>query len=216
MKNLLFDLDGTLADPFLAFKNSMTYGFEKNSLPVPSDDLIRKSIGPPLQISLEKIFGLKPDIATQVMKDYRAHHADHCIGQYIFYPGAREALTTLKKSHRLFVATSKPHHFAIPILKNYDFETFFIAIHGSELDGVRSTKTDLLNYVLKTENLNPNETLMIGDREHDAIGAKNNNIKSVGVLWGFGSKEELQAHGTSYQAKDWPDLLQYILSESLY
>ena len=214
IKNLLFDLDGTLADPFLAFKNSMIHSFSKNSLPAPHDDLIRKSIGPPLQVSLEKIFGLKPELAVQVMKDYRAHHADHCVDQYEFYPGAKNTLDTLKKSHRLFVATSKPHHFAIPILKNYAFDSYFISIYGSELDGLRSTKTDLIQYILKTESLNPSETLMIGDREHDAIGAKNNQVKSLGVLWGFGSKEELLTSGTDYQAKDWPDLVQYILKES--
>ena len=209
--NLLFDLDGTLADPFLSFKNSLIFSFQKNSLPPPTDDNIRKSIGPPLPFSLEKIFNLDSFKAVQVMKDYRSHHADHCVAEYTFYSGARETLQLLKKTHRLFVATSKPHHFAIPILKNFSFDQFFLKIYGSELDGVRSTKTDLIKYILETEDLKASETLMIGDREHDAIGAKNNQVMSLGVLWGFGSKTELQAAGTSYQAKDWADLLQFIM-----
>lgn len=208
--NLLFDLDGTLADPFLAFKNSMTYSFEKNSLPPPTDAMIRKCIGPPLHISLEKIFGLSPFMAAQVMLDYRIHHSEHCVQQYVFYAGARETLTALQAKYKLFVATSKPHSFAIPILRNFGFDIFFKKIYGSELDGLRSQKTDLIQYILESENLNPMETLMIGDREHDAIGARNNQVTSIGVLWGFGSIEELKAAGTAYQAKDWPDLLSYI------
>ena len=211
MKNtLLFDLDGTLADPFLAFKNSMTYGFEKNSLLPPTDVMIRKCIGPPLHVSLEKIFGLDPKKSAQVMKDYRAHHSQHCVQEYVFYSGAREALIYLQDRFQLFVATSKPHSFAIPILQHFGFDSYFSKIYGSELDGVRSQKTDLIRYILQSENLDPFKTLMIGDREHDAIGAKNNQIQSVGVLWGFGSLEELKSAGTVYQATDWPDLLAYI------
>ncbi len=209
--NLLFDLDGTLADPFLAFKNSLIFSFQKNLLPPPSDEQIRKAIGPPLPVSLNKIFNLDSLQAVQVMKDYRSHHADHCVAEYTFYSGARETLQILTKTHRLFVATSKPHHFAIPILKHFSFDQFFLKIYGSELDGVRSTKTDLIKYILQTENLKASETLMIGDREHDAIGAKNNQVMSLGVLWGFGSIDELQAAGTSYQAIDWADLLQFII-----
>ena len=208
--NLLFDLDGTLADPFLAFKNSMTYGFEKNSLPPPTDAMIRKCIGPPLHVSLEKIFGLQPSIAAQVMIDYRTHHSEHCIKEYVFYSGARETLTALQERYNLFVATSKPHSFAIPILRYFGFDAFFKKIYGSELDGQRSQKTELIQYILACENLNPAETLMIGDREHDAIGARNNHVTSIGVLWGFGSLEELQAAGTTYQAKDWNDLFGFI------
>ncbi len=210
--NLLFDLDGTLADPFLAFKNSLNFGFNKNSLPSPTDEMIRKCIGPPLQVSLEKIFGLSPVLAKQVMADYRTHHAEHCVAEYVFYKGAHETLTTLKSSHRLFVATSKPHAFAIPILQHFGFSSFFSKIYGSELDGIRSSKTDLIKYILDSENLKAAETFMIGDREHDAIGANNNQVECIGVLWGFGSMAELQGAGTAYQANDWPDLLKYLLS----
>ncbi len=208
--NLLFDLDGTLADPFLAFKNSMTYGFEKNSLPAPTDAMIRKCIGPPLHISLEKIFGLNPSLGAQVMTDYRTHHSEHCIKEYVFYSGARETLTALQDHFKLFVATSKPHSFAIPILHNFGFDGFFKKIYGSELNGQRSQKTELIEYILESEKLKAAETIMIGDREHDAIGARNNGVTSIGVLWGFGSLEELQAAGTAYQAKTWTDLLGYI------
>ncbi len=208
--NLLFDLDGTLADPFLAFKNSMVYGFEKNSLPPPADAMIRKCIGPPLHISLEKIFGLNPTLAAQVMIDYRTHHSEHCVKEYQFYPGAREALTALQDHYNLFVATSKPHSFAIPILRYFGFDVFFKKIYGSELNGQRSQKTELIQYILNCEKLDPAKTLMIGDREHDAIGARNNQVTSIGVLWGFGSLEELKAAGTADQAKDWKDLLALI------
>jgi phosphoglycolate phosphatase len=210
--NLLFDLDGTLAEPFPAIKSSLLYAFKKSGLPAPDDATLRKCIGPPLQVSLVKILGASPEQALQLMADYREHHAKNCIADYAFYPGAREALESLKNNHRLFVATSKPHAFARPILKHFGFDSFFEGIYGSELDGVRSAKTELIRYVLETEQLLPEKTLMIGDREHDALGARQNAVKAFGVLWGYGSREELVAAGTTQQAKNWLELCEMIES----
>lgn len=110
--------------------------------------------------------------------------------------GVPEVLAVLAASgHRLFVATSKPHVYARAILKHFDLATHFEAIHGAELDGTRSHKADLIAHVLEVERLAPAHTLMIGDRHHDIDGARANSLESIGVLWGYGSQEELEGAG---------------------
>lgn len=209
--NLLFDLDGTLADPFKAIKGSLMHAFDKQSLPPPTDEQMRKCIGPPIQDSLIRILNLSQETADQVLKDFREHHSEHCFTDYEFYSGAFDTLARLKTKTRLFVATSKPHPFARPILERHGFAHFFEGIYGSELNGVRSSKTDLIKYLLESEDLKSEDSLMIGDREHDGIGAKNNHLNFLGVTWGYGSENELENAGSIAVANTWKELEDFIL-----
>jgi len=207
--NILFDLDGTLADPFWAIKSSLIYALNVNDLPIPEDAIIRKCIGPPLHQSLNKILGIGEKLIPKIMADYRLHHAKDGIDQYTFYPHVQDSLKKLASSgQRLFVATSKPWTFALVILERFQLDPYFVAIYGSELDGRRSDKGELIKYILEKEVLTAQSTWMIGDREYDILGAKKNHISSIGVLWGFGDKKELELAGANYICANFEELNQ--------
>lgn len=203
--NLLFDLDGTLFDPLRAIGNSLTYTFRRNHLPEPSLEKLRACIGPPLQESLVQILGATPEMAITLLKQYREHHAENMIADYAIYPGTRDILAQAHARHRVFLCTSKPHPYAAQIIRHYDLERFFVGIYGSELDGTRGTKPDLIHYLLAEEKLDRADTWMIGDRKHDILGAKANQLHSVGVLWGYGSREEFAAAGADQVVATWDE-----------
>ena len=156
-------------------------------------------IGPPLRASLKKLLGTD-DLAGKALSLYRERFADIGIFENEIYPGIEETLSVLAKSgrRRLFVATSKPSVYAERIIDHFRLKVYFERVFGSELDGRRSDKTDLLGYALQTMRVDPLQAIMIGDRSHDMIGARNNGMTAVGVLYGYGSKEELVAAGAHY------------------
>src|SRR5687767_1227138 len=117
------------------------------------------------------------------------------------------------KNRSLFVATSKPIPFAEKILRHFDLHAHFARIYGSELNGERSDKTELIAYVIRHERLDPRSTVMVGDREHDLIGARNNNIAAVGAAWGYGSEAELSAGGARHVIRSPLQLVDIVLSE---
>ncbi len=206
--NLLFDLDGTLADPFEAFSSSIHHAFAEHHLRCPDMKELQKCIGPPLHLSLKNILGKNSSPKLEaVLSSYRKHHADIGIFQYRFYPEASQCLENLNEHHQLFVATSKPTVFVLPLLRHFKKDHYFKNIYGSEISGVRSDKGELLQYLIHREDLNPKHTIMIGDREHDIIGAKKTKIHSIGVTWGYGSLSELNNAGADRVCTSWEDLL---------
>lgn len=206
--NILLDLDGTLADPFLAISSSLNYAFDHFKIPRPSTATIRKMIGPPLQVSLRDYMEIKDEkqIAA-VIEKYREHHVRDGLALYKLYPGVLEALQTLVQHHRLFTATSKPTVMADPILERTKAKPFFNTIYGAELNGTRSEKPELIRYILEQEQLDPADTVMIGDRKHDLIGAEKNQVVGYGVLWGFGDREELETYGAKKIFSTWNELV---------
>jgi phosphoglycolate phosphatase len=205
--NLLFDLDGTLADPFEAFCDSIFYAFDHHKLPRPEKLSLREYIGPPLHLSLPTMLkSSNEELAKSMLKAYRDHHAKTCVVTYRFYEGIEAALKELSRKHVLFVATSKPIVMTIPIMKHAGLDKYFKTLYGSELSGERAQKGDLIKYILSQEKLKPSETVMIGDRKYDIVGGKANSLKTVGVLWGFGPKEELQEAGADQICENPKDL----------
>lgn len=207
--NLLFDLDGTLADPWEAFAGSLDHAYAALGLAIPPRDRVRALIGPPLHAQLPELLGPeRATLAPEVLRIFREHHGREGIYRYRFYPGMLEALDQLGRAgHRLFVATSKPQVYAREIFRHLNQAALFDEIYGSELDGTRSKKGDLIAHILSTHALAPGETVMIGDRKHDAIGAQENGVRAVGVLWGYGDRAELEAAGASPLAENWPALV---------
>lgn len=204
--NYLFDLDGTLADPFGAFRESMHFAFQETRLPLPSDSQLRESIGPPLESSLRELLKVPSDKLSQVLEKYRAHHATHGLWKYEFYPDCVKVLTELHGKHRLYVATSKPREMALPLLQHFKLDHLFAAIHGSEWDGTRSKKAELIAFVIAQENLAVADTLLVGDRCFDGEGAAHNGIRFYGAGWGYGSREELIRAGAAEIFQNWKDL----------
>jgi phosphoglycolate phosphatase len=213
--NLLFDLDGTLANPLYAFADSINYAFKSFAWEPPTLATLRKMIGPPLQVSLPQILG--PDRASfsdEILRLYRQHHADTGIYSYEFYQGMEETLTLLQKQHQIFLATSKPLAAARSVLEHFKKTHFFVKMYGSEWDGTYGLKPDLIRMILKTSHLQPEQTLMIGDRSYDIDGARQNHLRSIGVTWGFGGRGELEAAGATWVCDTWAELITVVQQAS--
>ena len=195
--NLLFDLDGTLTDPFQGITESIVYALDKLGMHSPSTESLQWCIGPPLKNSFLKLLSSDDDtLAEKALAFYRERYSSVGIFENEVYRGIPEALEVLQNTgHKLYVATSKPSIFAERIVVHFDLKHHFKGIYGSELDGTRCDKTSLIFHILKTESISKSETIMIGDRKHDIIGAKNNGLHGFGVLWGYGTKEELVTSG---------------------
>ncbi len=197
--NILFDLDGTLTDPGVGIVSCIRYALEKLGRELPSDRALSRYIGPPLRESFGEILNTSDKGAIDhAVNVYRERYATIGLLENEVYPGIPEALARLsERGDRLFVATSKPEIYAERILEHFGLAGHFCGIWGCELDGARSDKGDLIAHMLMHEKLAPSETLMIGDRSHDAVGALANGLIPVGVLWGYGDEAEL----TSAQCK---------------
>ena len=196
MDAIYFDLDGTLTDPKPGITRSIQYALRKlDHHTIPTEDELTWCIGPPLRASFVKILGTE-DTADLAVSLYRERFSDIGLYENGVYDGIDDVLTTLGQSgRRLFVATSKAHVFADRIIDHFGLRHHFEHVFGSELDGTRVDKSHLLAYALKTASVDPSKTLMIGDRSHDMIGARNNGIRGIGVLYGYGSRDELVGAG---------------------
>jgi phosphoglycolate phosphatase len=196
MDAIFFDLDGTLTDPKPGITRSIRYALQRlGHHTVPGEDELTWCIGPPLRASFVRILGAEDD-ADRAVSLYRERFSDIGLYENAVYDGIAEVLKALGESgRRLFVATSKPHVFAERIVAHFGLRRHFEHVFGSELDGTRVDKSDLLAYALKTTAVDPAKTLMIGDRSHDMVGAKNNGMKGIGVLYGYGTPEELTGAG---------------------
>jgi len=199
MDAIFFDLDGTLTDPKPGITRSIQYALQKlDHHTIPTEDELTWCIGPPLRASFARILGGE-DFADRAVALYRERFSDIGLYENGVYDGVSEVLTTLSQSgQRLFVATSKPHVFAERIIAHFGLRPHFEDVFGSELDGRRVDKSDLLQYALKQAAVDPAKTLMIGDRSHDMVGAGNNGMTGIGVLYGYGSRQELIGAGALY------------------
>jgi phosphoglycolate phosphatase len=196
MDAIYFDLDGTLTDPKPGITRSIQYALQKLDHPtMPTEDDLTWCIGPPLRASFVRLLGAETS-ADLAVSYYRERFSDIGLYENGVYDGIGEVLTSLCASgHRLFVATSKPHVFAERIIDHFGLRDHFERVFGSELDGTRVDKSHLLEYALKQASVDPSKTLMIGDRSHDMVGAVNNGMKGIGVLYGYGSRDELLEAG---------------------
>jgi phosphoglycolate phosphatase len=196
--NVLFDLDGTLTDPRRGFIGCIRHALSAMGRRCPPEAELATLIGPPLQQTFTELLASDAaDVATAVDL-YRDRFSRIGMFENAVYPGIEEALQALRTTGAaLFVATSKPTLYAKRILEHFRLSAYFKAVHGSELDGLRAGKVELIAHVLAAERLPPALTHMVGDREHDMRGAVANGVRAVGALWGYGSRDELVAAGAS-------------------
>ena len=195
-KVILFDLDGTLTDSQLGVTKSVSYALSSLGFTPPDLSELKKFIGPPLQKSFPKFYNLNEDKTNFAISKYREYFEEYGINENELYPYVSEVLSNLKnKGYKIVLATSKPEVFARQILENFNINHYFDGIFGASLDGSLIDKSDIIKIALsKFSNYSKNDFLMIGDRQHDIIGANENKIDSIGALWGYGSKDELMAH----------------------
>lgn len=197
---ILFDLDGTLTDPGIGITNSVSYALKKFGITVESRTELYKFIGPPLRDSFQEFYGFSEEQTRRAIRYYREYFRDKGIFENIVYDGIREVLETLKNRNKFLVlATSKPREFAVRILEHFELLPYFDFISGAAMDESGSDKADVIQYALeKNDIVNLEQIIMVGDRKHDVIGAKKNRIVSVGVTYGYGTREELENAGADY------------------
>lgn len=192
--HVLFDLDGTLTDPKPGITKAVQYALAKAGIIEDNLDRLEPFIGPPLTDSFREFYGFPEDQAWKAVQDYREYFADKGIYENERYPGIPELLGMLKQRGAvLILATSKPLVFAETVLKHFELDGYFDAVVGSGLDGTMSDKSEIIQSIIGRYNPDKALTVMIGDRKHDIIGARNNGIDSIGVLYGYGSAEEMNA-----------------------
>ncbi|MGI9248477.1 MAG: HAD hydrolase-like protein [Woeseiaceae bacterium] len=191
--HIYFDLDGTLTDPYEGITKCILYALDELGFPHPSDEYLHGCIGPPLYDTFPEMVG--KDLALKAIDLYRERFDDVGWKENKPYDGILEALQIIcAAGHTLFVATSKPHVQAKRIVDHFGMGEHIETVYGCELDGTRSNKADLLEFAI-AENPGSVPRTMVGDRKHDLIGAVANDMRPIGVSYGYGSLEELNAAG---------------------
>lgn len=197
---IFFDLDGTLTDPGIGITNSVAYALKKWNIEVADRSELYKFVGPPLEDSFKKYYNFSEEDAKKAVEYYREYFKVTGIYENTIYDGTEKLLKDLKESGRKVVlATSKPQAFAEIILKHFNIDQYFDHVAGATMDGSRSKKTDVILYALGLCGMEDlSQVVMVGDREHDIIGANNAGLDSIGVLCGYGDREELEGAGATY------------------
>ena len=190
---LLFDLDGTLTDPKPGIVRCMKYALHELGAPCPSDDVLASFIGPPLRGTFATLLETSDrNLVERALALYREEYGETGLFENQVYPGVTQMLDHVRPgASAAFVATLKPKVYADRIVRRLGLEPYFAGVYGPELEGRFDDKADLLAHLLATEKISPERAVMIGDRAGDIVGARANRVRSIGVLWGYGSESEL-------------------------
>jgi len=193
--HIYFDLDGTLTDPYEGITKCILYALDELGFPHPDDDYLHSCIGPPLWDTFPEMVG--EELTRKAIDLYRERFIAVGWRENKPYDGVHDVLEAVASAgHTLFVATAKPHMHAARIISHFGMGDFIHNVYGSELDGRRATKGDLLKFAI-ARNPGGNQHIMIGDRKHDLVGALANDMTPIGVAWGYGSVEELKDAGAA-------------------
>ena len=212
-KYVLFDLDGTLTDPYEGISKSVQYSLESFGIEEKDEDILKKFIGPPLKESFMKFYGFDEEKALKAVEKYRERYITTGVYENALIDGVKDTLAILKeKGIRIFLATSKPQPLAEVILKHFGITEYFDFIGGADFNYNRDEKWQVIEYVFENSGIQDRENaLMIGDRMHDIIGAKKTGLKCLCVLCGYGSREEFTEYGADYIVETIPDILNIVL-----
>ena len=212
MKYILFDLDGTLTDPMEGITKSVEYALNKFNISVKDRNDLISFIGPPLIDSFMEKYSFSKERAVKAVAYYREYFSVTGIFENKVYEGVIEMLSKLKsQGYLLILATSKPETFAKQILEHFKLAKYFHFIAGATMDEKRSYKDQIIEYALDSINFNDTDfACMVGDRCYDILGGKKFGIKTVGVLYGYGEKEELENCQPDFIAEDINDLYNFL------
>lgn len=203
IRTVIFDLDGTVTDSGPGILKSVRYALEKSGRQVENLEELRGFIGPPLAAEFEKYCGISREESYRLVEYYREYYSEKGLFDNQVYEGLKETLERLADhGFTLAIATSKPEYFARIIAEHFGFADCFSYIGGAQMDGSRTDKQEVIEYVLETLKVGDRkEALMVGDRSYDMIGAKKAGLYSLGVLYGYGSREELVDAGAQRLAE---------------
>ena len=200
MKYFLFDLDGTLTNPHEGITKCVQYALDYFGIHEEDLDKLDVFIGPPLTESFQKYYGLSYEDSLIALKKYRERFETVGLYENEKYEGIEKVLQCLKeRNKKIYLATSKPEKFAIKILEYFNLDKYFDGMVGASMDLSRNKKCDVIKEVFDRYSIKDTDNaIMIGDRAHDILGAKQMNIKSIGVYYGFAKKGELEKAGADY------------------
>ena len=190
---LLFDLDGTLTDNYLGIARSIRYALESLGVEPPGEAMLRRCVGPPLRASFAALLDTdEPAAIEQAIALYRERFADLGWRENVVYEGIPEALLALATQQRpMYLCTSKPELYARRIVTLFGFADYLSGVYGADLAGRLDDKAALLAHLATRERLDATRAVMIGDRHHDVRAARATGARAIGVLWGYGTDEEL-------------------------
>ena len=205
---ILLDLDGTLTDPGVGITNSVKYALEKWDIKVEDRSELYKFIGPPLVDSFSKFYGFSEEDSLKALKYYREYFSVKGIFENEKFAGTDGLLKKLKENGKnVLLATSKPEKYAVEILKYFGIYEYFDFIAAATMDEKRNKKDDVIEYAIKNFGIEDiSKALMVGDRKDDILGAKKFGMDSLGVLYGYGSLDELKNAGATYIAETMEDV----------
>lgn len=198
---LLFDLDGTLTDSTEGIVRCLEYALERMGFDIPEDK--NKFLGPPLYRSFAEFCGMNEEQVNEAVRIFRERYSTVGLFENRVYEGVPEMLKRLRDGgKRIMVATSKPEVYAVRIFDRFGLSQFFEIVGGANINGTRNDKDEVIEYVLEKAGISDRSSvLMIGDRRQDVLGAHKTGLKCMGILWGFGSIEELTEAGADFIAE---------------
>lgn len=196
---VLFDLDGTVTEPFEGITNCVAYALKHFGIEVEDKSTLRPFIGPPLLDSFQEFYGFSKEQAEEATRKYRELYNVEGIYQNELYEGMEKLLSFLKEQGKTVVlATSKPDVFANRILSYFNIDQYFDFVAGSDINGGRNTKIAVMQYAIEHTGITDvSQAVMVGDRNFDILGAQHFGMDSIGVLYGHGSREELEQAGAT-------------------
>lgn len=198
---VFFDLDGTLTDPFVGISNAVGYALDAMGVARLPADVLKRFIGPPLTVSFKEHLGFDDETADRALAFYREYYADKGKFENRVYDGVPEMLSVLaSRGFKLYVATSKPEPFSVEIIEKFGLSEHIAWVFGASVDRSRVEKSDVVKYALSASGAEQSRTVMVGDRKFDVIGARENGLLSVGVLYGYGDRDELVEAGADFIA----------------
>jgi len=199
IRNVLFDLDGTLTDPAQGIVRCIQHSLNTLEIACPSHDELTRYIGPPLREVFVSICSSSDEVLIErAVTVFRERFSTIGLFENTPYEEVSEMLSSLDGDYQLFVATSKPQLYAEKILHHFSLAHHFVEIHGNDLAGRLDDKAELVKELIVRRELRPEQTVMVGDRMHDVIAARKNGVASVAVTYGYGSESELVEAGANY------------------
>lgn len=211
---MLFDLDGTLTESAPGILRSAEYACQQMGWPVPPKEELRTFIGPPLYESFQRCCGAEPEQAKEAVEHFRRRYTS--IGQYenSLYEGVEELLCALKAAGCLVaVATAKAQPFAENIVRHFHLMPYLEEVSGARLADEHVAKEELIKRVLAHTGIPKSRAVMVGDTHYDVLGAKNAGVAFIGVLYGYGTREELLAYGAGCLVQSTSELRRALLGE---
>ena len=206
-KYILFDMDGTICDSARGILKSVQYSLDYLGIKTPDIETLRPFLGPPIRESYRQAFNLEGEELEIAVAKYRERYIPVGMFENDLYPGIYELIRDLKSDGRIIIlATGKVHDQAEQILKHFDLLKYFDFVSGCELDGTRSHKHEIIEYALENTGGEKSSAVMLGDRYHDIVGAAKTGVASIGVLYGYCTREEIAAHNPDYTAETVEDL----------